>query len=79
LVRPLYLPCDICFGFMILVFCIFDKSVHAVITVCTLLDTMRVHLIVQPIFPYVSPADWLPVRTAQNSSGPLIFFKTVLL
>ncbi len=55
LVRPLSRPCDTCFGFMLLVFCIFDKPVHAAITMCTLLDTMRVHLIVRPIFPYVSP------------------------
>lgn len=38
-------PCDTCFGFMLLVFCIFDKSVHAAITVCTWLDIMRLHLI----------------------------------
>jgi hypothetical protein len=83
-----FLPRDTCSAFMLLVFCSFDKTVHAAITVCTWLYIMwcpsNWRTRAQPIISYVIPL-MIPSRlvtctySRENFRSPLFFFKAVLI
>lgn len=83
-----FLPRDTCSAFMLLVFCSFDKTVHAAITVCTWLYIMwcpsNWRTRAQPIISYVIPL-MIPSRlvtctySRENFRSPLFSFKIVLI